>query len=214
MTSSYPSEAEIANLALAHLGKPFIVNINSSKVEASKARFHLPMARKSALRRFDWTFARRTAQLAEVTDTTYRGRYDIVYDAPNEALKIWGILLPDRPNELVKDYYLENGRIYTNLKGAFCRYQVDVRDPAKWSDGFAQAVACKLAEGMAPSMTRRRSDIAAFRVLYEEEIARAAEQDAAQEHHTYVVENKYADTHAGGVLYEGPQADGSNIWDS
>lgn len=214
MTSSYTSEAEIANLALAHLGKPFIVNINASKVEASKARFHLPMARKTALRRFDWIFARRTVQLAEVTDTTYRGRYDIVYDAPNEALKIWGILLPDRPDDLAKDFYLENGRIYTNLKGAYCRYSVDVRDPAKWSDGFAEAVGCKLAEKMAPSMTRRRSDIASFRILYEEEIARAAEQDAGQEYHTYTAENKYAGAHAGGVPYEGPQADGSNIWDS
>lgn len=214
MTSAYTSEAEIANLALAHLGKPFIVNINASSVEASKARFHLPMARRTALRRFDWTFARRTVKLAEITDTTYRGRYEIVFDAPNQALKIWGLLLPDRPNEIVKDYYLENGRIYTNLKGAFCRYSVDVREPSQWSEGFAEAVACKLAEKMAPSMTRRRSDIASFRILYEEEIARAAEQDAAQEYHTYTADNKYAETNAGGIPREGPQADGSNIWGS
>lgn len=214
MTSTYASEADIANIALGHLGKPFIVNINSNKVEAVKAKFHLPMARRTALRRFDWTFARRTVQLAGVTDTTYAGRYEQVYDAPNEALKIWGIMLPDRPNELVKDYYLENGRIYTNLTGAYCRYQVDVRDPAGWPEGFAESVGCKLAEKMAPTMTRRRSDIASFRVLYEEEIMRAAEQDAAQEYHSYATENLYADTHAGGVPYEGPQADGSHIWDN
>lgn len=214
MTSAYSSEAEIANLALAHLGKPFITNINASSVEASKARFHLPMARRTALRRFDWIFARRIVRLAGVTDTTYRGRYDIVYDTPNAALKVWSIVTADRPDEPITDFRIENGRIYTNLSEASCRYTADVREPSAWPEGFAEAVACKLAEKMAPSMTRRRSDIASFRILYEEEIMRAAEQDSGQEHHTYTESNRYAEANTGGVPYEGAQADGSSIWDN
>jgi len=85
-----PSEIDIANLALAHLGDDATVsNFNppegSSQAEHC-ARFY-PIARDSLLEQHDFGFATRRATLSALTYTDPTGEWQYAYALPNLCIK-------------------------------------------------------------------------------------------------------------------------------
>lgn len=211
------SDIEVCNLALDHIGKANITSFTENTLEARKCRVHYTPARQAVLAKTDWTFARKSQKLAQLTVNDFDDVWDYAYDMPNDVLTVKRVLesggIPNA-NTPPMPSYIESGVVYTNVPEARMFYVRDSADVTSWSPLFIDAVALKLAVRLAPSMTRKKSDVADLAAQYEHALQLAEEHDAAQEVTTYRYGDGYADARGGGSAYgdTGRQTDGSNIW--
>ena len=215
VTTSTP--IDICNLALGHLGKPSIVSFTEGSREANLCNSQYDMARRLALVRSPWTFARRTVVLAELETNVHADAWEFAYDVPNTVLKVIRLLEPGQVpnwNAQPQDMYLEAGSIYCNVPEARLAHIVNNEDVGSWSPDFADAVALKLAERLAPNVTRRAADAREFAEAYRQQIALAAEIDAQQEPAFYRYGDGYSDSRDTATGYGRRQADGSRIWEA
>lgn len=206
------TDVEIANFSLqAHLGKPGIVSFTQTgSPEATKCKTFYPVAREFVATRSDWSFLRERAALAVVTNDR-DGFWDVAYDVPSRALKLFYLVDPYRAKTPYRDYDLGGGKIYTNLTGAYAHYvTLDGSDVSDWPLKFKLAIAAKLSEFLSPSMTRKPSDVEKFRVMAEQDINKAIEEDAGSEYVRYAQDESYV---WGTVDHiPGREYDGSSFW--
>lgn len=197
------SKIDICNMALDHLGKPPITDLDEGSPEAALATRQYDVARRMCLERSLWTFARRFRSLAELSTNPLSDLWEHAYDLPNGLLKVHLVLeagaMPTRDRQSLP-YYLEGGTLYANIEGAWAQYTSDDEDTLRWPSHFDDAVSLMLALRMTPSSTRRSADGNRLREAFREAIGIAIEVDAAQEQESYVVHTgSYADARDGGV---------------
>lgn len=210
------NDIDICNLALDHLGKPNITSFTDGSVEGPKCQRQYGTARRTALSKSPWTFARKTGALGLLAANALSDVWEYCYDLPNDMVKLHKLIEPSRRgnfNEPPIPMYLEDGKLYTNLPDACLRYVYDNKVTLNWSDMFDDTVALALAVRLAPSMTRRRADVDRLREAYVTTLAEAVEHDATQDTDSnYRWGDGYADARGTATL-DGPrQADGSSMW--
>lgn len=212
MSTTLTTPVEIANLCLiGHYGKAAISSFTQSGQEAQKCAFFYPLALEEVAAASNWTFLRERAALAQAVNP-YPNEYDFAYDRPSRALKLLYLVSPRRPLEKYKAYRLDGDLLMTNLSEAEAVYTTLQQRPlSSMTLEFKKAVAAKLAELLAPSFTRRDSDVNKFRVMAEQEIAKAIEKDAAAEHDVYTVDERYV--YGNSSPYDEPASyDDSTFW--
>lgn len=205
---------EISNYALvAYLGKPTISSFTEDSVEARRCAFLYPYAMSDIARASHWSFLREQAALAGVTNDR-PDAWSFCYDLPSRALKIFSLADPALPDTPYRHYHISNGVVYANLPEARANYTtLEDRPLAAMSSEFKSAVAAKLAELLAPTMTRRSSDVERMRTLSQMELSKAIERDAAQEHTTYTKDEEYVYGREATIKSPVLQADGSTMWE-
>lgn len=208
---------DICNMALGHLGKPAILSFTEGSKEANLCGAQYDIARRLVTVRSPWTFARRTVAIAQLAENVFSDVWEFAYDRPSDALKVTRLLEPGQVpnwNAQPQDMYLESGVIYTNVEAAKLAYIWNNEDPLTWSPEFADAVALKLAERLAPNMTRRPADVREMRTMYDAALLQAIETDGQQEVTFYRYGDGYADSRDTATGYGRRQADGSSVWES
>ncbi|URC15452.1 tail tubular protein [Octadecabacter Antarctic BD virus 1] len=210
------TDIDICNMALDHLGKPPIVSFTESSVEAKSCLRQYDVARRMCLTRNPWTFSRKTRALSLLTDNDMDDVWTYHYDLPNDMLHQLRIL---EKGQMVHaktrpaPSYIESGTIYANVPEARLYYVWDNIDTTAWTALFDDVVALFLAMRMAPSMTRRKSDIETLQGMYKVALLEAAEGDSQQETDTYIFDDGgYVDARDSGSDGGRRQADGSTIW--
>ena len=213
-----PGKVDICNMALDHFGKPSIVSLTEGSAEAQACGRQYDIARRSALVRSPWTFARRHRKLAELTVNPLEDTWQFRYDLPNDCLKLHQLLLPGERasrNRPASPHYIEEGTVYTDLPSVCALYILDSTDVLSWNSMFDEVVALALALRLAPAFTRRKSDIDTLMDMFREMLNEAIEEDAAQDTEQYTVyRGGYVDARDSGGGGGGPQTDGSTIWGS
>ena len=208
---------DICNMALDHLGKANITDIDEGSNEAQRCKRQYPHSRKLALSYSPWTFATKTEQLAKNATNTQSDVWTFSYDAPNDALQSHMRLLhagePARTNTPPPAMHLEAGSIFTHVEDARLFYTYDNTDLNAWPIQFMDAVAYMLAYRLAPSMTRRKSDTQDLYAAYMDAVSKAVEFDAGQVPSSYVWSGGYTDARDAGSTEYGAQQDGSSIWE-
>jgi hypothetical protein len=207
------SEVAICNLALTGLlGKPGIASFTENSTSAQRCDQFYPLALDEVAQASDWTFLRERKALAQVTNNFEEG-WGVAYDYPNRALKLFYLFEPSQPETPIRDYRRIGSEIYANIEGAWAHYVTLQDSPViEWPMHFSRAVAAKLAEYLAPSMTRRGSDVDAFRTMAEQHLAKAIEIDGSTEFTTYTED----ETYAYGVRHDyrrNGTYDGSTFWE-
>lgn len=212
MSVSLQTDVDVCNLALTGmLGKPTITSLTQNNVEAQRCALFYPMARDEIAQASNWTFLRERASLAEISNTQERGWLK-AYDAPSRALKLMYLYEPDFPLIPVRDYAFESGVIFASISPAYAFYiTLEDRSPAVWPIHFKRAIAARLAELLAPGMTRRASDVNAMRELSKQELALAIERDASVEYVSYTEDESYV-YGVDGQRAAPPTYDGSTFW--
>lgn len=207
------TDVEICNFALvAYLGKRTISSFTEDSTEARRCAVMYPIARDLIARKSDWSFLRERAPLAEVANDR-SDFWDKAYDMPSRALKFGYLFDVHMPKEPFLDYEIAAGTIYTNLANAYADYvTLEDKPVSNWSMEFKTALAAKVAELLAPSQTRKASDVERFRVLAAQELAIAIENDAAQEPHWYATDEAYVHGREGAQAPIPGEVDGSTIW--
>lgn len=219
MSGGITTEVDIVNMALTgFLGKPGITSFNQpNNASAIAGANWYPIAEAEVATATPWTFLRERRNLAQVTNDRSTV-WSYAYDFPSRAHKFYYLVDPGGKGQLAahRDYEIGRGVIYADLSPVEAYYTtLEDKSISDWPIAFNLAIAAKVAEYLAPSMTRRASDVENARIRADQELAKAIEWDAQQEFSTYVFDDAYVTgtTPSTGAGFW-KQADFSSIWDS
>lgn len=148
------SDVEIANLAAVKIGaEARITSLDDDRKVARELKAVWAIERRATLRAGSFNFATRRAELASVVlaagDSIAPWAY--AFALPSLCLRHLAVLDTTTGYEKpAAGYLLEGGpdgeRILSNDAGPLLvKYIVDVPEPARWDDAFAEAFACRLA---------------------------------------------------------------------
>ena len=159
------SQVELVNMALKHIGvSTGIISLTENTEHAAAANTFWDIARDTALRNFDWPFARKRALLALLSTpgTAYSDRWFFQYQYPTDCvfaryidngLPNGGTLLGD-----AVEYEIEHGStgqaILANEEDAALVYTKRVTEVTRWPSDFGVSFTYLLASFMAPSFTK------------------------------------------------------------
>ncbi len=182
-----PDLVTLANQALSHCGtRSKILDLNEGSPEANAVQTHLDTVRRQSLRLYDWNFARRTVTLSQVSPcSVVRWQYE--YAVPSDMVRLRRLndrLVPLTPAdwyELAAD--LDGNRnpinvIFTNDATAVALYTMDVQDPNRWDDGFADAFAYGLGQKICFELSGKEDRSKALFQLWQRALWEAAAQAA------------------------------------
>lgn len=157
------SIVSICNLALSNIGKDEINASGDTGAEARACRQFFDHTRDLMLQSYVWSFAGKTASLAEVTNDK-PGAWAYAYRRPTDCLKVRYVRQEyaaiDRAIEGAKldsfgiAHEIEGDTIYCDISPAFLRYTYRLTDPTKFSPLFVEALAWHLAVRLAMPLTR------------------------------------------------------------
>lgn len=190
------SVTDVCNLALSFVGKPEISSLDEQSTAAGWCRRGYPIARRDALAKNDWIFARAYARLV-ATEDPFHPDYGRTFARPADAVIIRAVGTGDSPYRRgapwhALDYDVIGDSVMTRsgAQSPVIWYTRDVLDPDRWVSGFAEAVAYKLAALIAPQATGRPADAVQLAQLYSIKWREAAQDDAAQERATWTTDQE------------------------
>lgn len=149
-------DVDICNMALALVGKPPINVMSEASAEARQCRIHYPQARRALLQSSGWTFAKRRAPLAQLTDNDFPERWHFAYARPEDALSILRVYGPFAPlhGGPRPEFEVRENRVYANHPEIKAEYIFDQTDAGRFSPLFVDALAAELAARLARPLTR------------------------------------------------------------
>jgi hypothetical protein len=167
----------ICNLALSHIGKGAIQNIDEGSTEAQQCALHYDQCRKELLGgNYDWSFSRSRQSLAQETTNLRSDIWGYAYAKPANFIRV---IVPKakEPNMSQGMYYVNqalanfsarssvditmgdyeiasDGLIYTNLLPVFMNYVEDKVNAGDYTPGFIAAFSFGLSGKIAYALTR------------------------------------------------------------
>lgn len=166
------SEVEIANSALILVGaEPINTLSDTNSKEARLCNRLFADLRDRLLAHHPWNFAIKRAELAQTSTTPVFG-FDFSYQRPSDCLRILDSNLGDEKWAEESDEILAN---FSNMK---IKYIAKVTDVSKWSQGFEEAFAYKMALYLAPSLSRSSALTTSIKQDYLVILRDAKSQDA------------------------------------
>lgn len=166
------TEVSICNQALGFLGGNRIISLDDGTTEANLCKDLYANLRDVVLEEHNWTFATQWIELPALA-TTPTGVYGKAYELPSNVLRV--VEVTDN-----NDWQVEDRKIVTNEAAVKARCIMRVTDPAKFSPGFVQAMAARLAADLALPLTNSRSMMEAMFSLYDAKVGRAVTSDNRQ----------------------------------
>jgi len=175
------TEVSIANLALGWLGLDPIISLDDPSNAAALCKQNLGPLRDALLEGSDWTFAQRRVELAASAAIPAWG-YARQFEVPIDCLRVCYVTdSPDIAESRPMAQWVKEGRyILTNSETCFIRYSASVTDSKQWSQGFAQALAARLAADIAMPVTDSGTVMQAMQALAEDKLSYAKSGDMRQ----------------------------------
>lgn len=172
------SKTEIANRALQRLGAKRITDLTEDSRNARAIAAAYESVKLAELRKYNWSFAIKRAQLASSVSTPLFGR-SYIYPLPADFVR----LLPLDPEQVSnnEDYQIEGRNILTNESSPLnMRYVYNVTDPNEMDSLFRETFACKLAEELCEEITQSNTKIQTVIDAYKDIIAEAKKAGAIE----------------------------------
>lgn len=178
-------KVEICNIALNHIGVATIERFDEASEPARVCRRCYDYVRQAVLRKFPWTFATRSVQLAALQDVPPNWKYAYRYPADAVCLRMmynehFCGLPRDNQYKIVSDK--QGKAIYTNIGNAWIEYTVDVTDADLYDAQFVEAFGWKLAAEIAYALTGKLDLTQMCIQAYNAYFAEASSTDADEEH--------------------------------
>lgn len=142
------SDTEICNSALVKLGGRRIVSLTDSDPLAKTLAEQYPKHRDDLLYSHPWRFALKTYAPAEIPPPTGVGVSATRYAIPPDCLRIIGT---DCPTDT---WYLADGSVYVDRQFPIITYIAQITDVSKFTPGFSETLALKIAADIAYSVTQ------------------------------------------------------------
>jgi len=162
------SDIDVCNLALSHLKERSITSLtnptNPAAVACAKWYDH---ARRTALRKAIWKFAKKRTELAQSATTPAFG-WSYQYPLPTDFIRLCSVNDQNENTEITKDYDLEDGNILFNGELGTALpivYIFDQTNVAKMDPLFIGVFAVELAIAMAFDIVGAEAPIARLTTL-------------------------------------------------
>ncbi len=164
------TEVSICNQAISWLGGTLIISLDQDSTEAKLCKANYEHLRDLVLEAKDWTFATKRIQLAKLSTPPVYG-FSAAFAIPSDNIRV----LQCSPNpslgtsstspgpsreslrigdELRTEWQREGDEIVCDEDTLYCRYIAKITDPSKFSPGFVQALAARIAWDIANPLTR------------------------------------------------------------
>lgn len=177
------STVELYNLALSFLGGEQLSTVQSEYEGSALGRLcmnNFPHVLELAMNAYDWSFAKRRAQLAEKPGDMLHPDYTRRYALPADCLKPVRLEGYEGLNDPTH-YIIEGRELLTNAAPAVLHYVSDGNDPVLWTPDFAQALARGLAAVLASAKVNDRNMQAQQMELYTLALTDAKVSDTARQ---------------------------------
>ena len=138
---------DIVNQALGLLGESAISGYDENLPVARAARAHYETTRDSLLRRHRWNFARKRAELSQLSEAPAFG-FAHKYALPADCLRVLQ-LNGLSALECEADFEIEGLELLTDADTAKIVYVARIADPSKWDSLFVEAFVYKLGAALA-----------------------------------------------------------------
>lgn len=148
-----PTQVEIINQALRHLGAQEIQDVGENRPEATRAARAWPSAVDCLLRKHPWNFAQEWRKLAASSSVPIIG-YACAYTLPVECLRLIDVRADGNLSAQQARHELVGRTIYTDASPCYARMVVAQSSPATWPPDFCRALSYLLAADLAPSIVR------------------------------------------------------------
>lgn len=178
---------DIANMAIDWCGGSLSIDSidNQNNPDAIVCKRNLPMAIKSELDKYEWTFARKKipAILDEAEDHQIPGYF--CYELPDDFSRLSMYLMFTRNgyDPLVNEYntrptyFIEEWRLYTKFPLRTIYYTSNDVPMIKWPSLFCDVVALNLAQRIVGKIKGLDADISFFESLYKQKLKDARKAD-------------------------------------
>lgn len=174
------SEVHIANLALTKLGAKRLLLLSDENNEARTISALFNDVRDAELRRHNWSFAIRRAQLMALVEKP-AFEYAHQFPLPDDFLKLVSVGDHVIVRGQHKPWVLEGKRLLTNLQAPLrIRYVRREKDTSLFDPLFIEAFACKLAMEACEALTQSQSKWQQVAQQYERAIQQAKKMDAIE----------------------------------
>lgn len=175
------SEVSICNQALGWLGLDPIISLDDPVNTAALCKANFAPLRDALMESTDWTFAQKRIELpksAAIPAWGYAGQFEL----PADCLRINYVTdSPDIYESMPMDPWVREGSyILTQSSSCFMRYTAVSTDPKQWSEGFAQALAARLAAEIAMAATDSATHMGIMQEKYTMLVAIAKQDDGRQ----------------------------------
>lgn len=193
---------DICNMALAHLAKGRIANINEQSEPARQCKLFYETTKKNLLREYTWGFAKRVAKLAELTEESPDWKY--LYAYPEKCVAVRKIFATDgryvTEGEKERwDLFLATDNVLAvgcDIEKAWMEYTYDVDDVELFSADFLEAFTRMLAFNICLQLTGNAALQQQQYQIAQAAIARAKYTSASEKHKQPEFPSKYFDGRA------------------
>lgn len=160
------SKAEVANMALGLLGDSRVIQdlATETSVQATACLLYFDHALKECLEDFPWAFAKKTESLGDPVEEFDEGPWAYSYRPPTDMVTPRRITIANGQTEATETINTkikyEMGRdttgplIFTSEADAYLEYTFFEEDVARWTTNFTMAFAYKLAQYIAPRLSK------------------------------------------------------------
>ena len=156
---------DICNLALSHIGRETIADLDEDTEAARTCKMHYDLQRHVLLRAYTWSFAKKYIKLSELNVTTPGWKYTYAY--PPDCVMArklynedhtWLLLEKNFPGNMDQVLVNDNTKaLVCNHADAYLEYTYDAKDVGLFSADFAQALSYYLAAAIAVPLTGSES---------------------------------------------------------
>lgn len=158
-----PSELEICNLALAHLGEAPIASLAASDAVSLACAAQYEVTRDACLRAHRWNFASARAALEVVDDVPAFG-WGHQFDLPESCLRVLEFNGSEEGDMITSPFVIEGSRLLTDDAEAKVVYIQRIEDTDLFDPLFVEALAVRLASKLSEMIrgtTKKTSELEA-----------------------------------------------------
>lgn len=142
------SEVQVCNNALVEIGAQRIAALSDTTERARVCNEQYAKVRNELLYAHPWNFAIKRAQLAATVNTP-EFEWDTEFSLPSDCLRVL-----DTDLYKDQDYQIEGRFLYANTDAIKIKYIAEIADVTKYTPGFAEVLALKLAANIAYALTQ------------------------------------------------------------
>lgn len=159
-----PSDVEIANMALSHIGsRAKIESLTEESTEAKEVNRWYDFARQRVIQLYNWSFATKRVTLTTHADDAPEGVWLYRYQYPSDCLSIQLIVNQFSKTDDPLPYAIEMSddgttkTIVTDVDDAILKYTFDQADESLYTPAFSLAFSYSLANSIAFTLTGKLS---------------------------------------------------------
>ncbi len=159
------SEVSICNIAISWLGGTKIVSFKDDTAEAKLCSAIYEDDRDAVLEERNWTFAMKRVQLNKLVDSPAYG-YTSMFQLPVDHIRTVAVSSHFDFDYTLNNWSQEEDRILIDTDVAYLLYVKKCVDPTRFSPGFIQTLAARIAADIAVPLTSNIDLATHYRQLY------------------------------------------------